>query len=804
MSIPPPVSAADQAALNAALAAVPQCTNLVGGYCTEVPPGGKGVVLYESFRVCQEAYINLPGINLLPDWLLAVMWALFLIWLFCGVAVLSNAFIEAIEIITMAKKKVKRVDKMGNTVIREVPVWNWAVANITLLAVGSSSPEILLSIIEAVLTLDEPAGEIGPSTIIGSGAYNLFVILAVCTVALPNGVFKTVEHSRVFWWTTTWSMWAHLWLWLVYTFISPDVIDLWEAIVTLAFFPIFVYTTWLVDTRGFRWWRSQSNAVVPDDEEAAGAAAGAGKADVFHSIMHYRKDALKGSPKPSQLYNNTMTSYDLESYRDSIRANANLDPHVPKVLLLGADLAVLESTREAHVQVERIHGDAEKAILVGYTCKDVTAVRGTDYELAEGTLEFAPGETVKDIVVKIIDDDVFTPDVTFQVVLTSAMTADGGEVKILRKTTDVTIVDNDEQRTVVFELPSFEVGALDPYAEVVVVRKGGAAGNDTVRYFTKNASAAEGTHYRSSSGELAFAKGETRKVVRVPLLKFDSEDLSLGMLAFHMEICDPSSGCTLGARKECRVRIVPGAKLDAKTSKAYAEGKPAGGYDLWGEWRKKFQTAVLPDYNPEEGGLWGTLLLQYMTVTWKLLAALTPPAEWKGGWPCFSMALGLLGALMFIVKEVAEMFGCACGLSDLMTGLSIVAIGTSLPDTFGSRYAALNDPTADAAIGNIMGSNTVNVFLGLGVPWVVSAVYYEVNGTFYAVFAGSLSFSILVFFILSAIGVGILLVRRGQGGELGGSKVGQLMSAAGYITCWLAFLILVGLYDYEHIPDLGI
>eukprot|EP00955_Chlamydomonas_euryale_P029289 308902-Chlamydomonas_euryale.AAC.2 len=38
------------------------------------------------------------------------------------------------------------------------------------------------------------------------------------------------------------------------------------------------------------------------------------------------------------------------------------------------------------------------------------------------------------------------------------MTADGGEVKILRKTTDVTIVDNDEQRTVVFELPSFEVG----------------------------------------------------------------------------------------------------------------------------------------------------------------------------------------------------------------------------------------------------------------------------------------------------------------------------------------------------------
>jgi Ca2+/Na+ antiporter len=41
-------------------------------------------------------------------------------------------------------------------------------------------------------------------------------------------------------------------------------------------------------------------------------------------------------------------------------------------------------------------------------------------------------------------------------------------------------------------------------------------------------------------------------------------------------------------------------------------------------------------------------------------------------------------------------------------------MGTSLPDTFASKIAAKNEKTADNAIGNITGSNSVNVFLGLG------------------------------------------------------------------------------------------
>ena len=34
------------------------------------------------------------------------------------------------------------------------------------------------------------------------------------------------------------------------------------------------------------------------------------------------------------------------------------------------------------------------------------------------------------------------------------------------------------------------------------------------------------------------------------------------------------------------------------------------------------------------------------------------------------------------------------------------------------------EKTADNSIGNVTGSNSVNVFLGLGLPWVMAAIYH--------------------------------------------------------------------------------
>ena len=64
-----------------------------------------------------------------------------------------------------------------------------------------------------------------------------------------------------------------------------------------------------------------------------------------------------------------------------------------------------------------------------------------------------------------------------------------------------------------------------------------------------------------------------------------------------------------------------------------------------------------------------------------------------------------------------------------------MALGTSLPDTFASKIAAVTEKTADNAIGNVTGSNSVNVFMGLGIPWMIASIYHaaKVNDQTYTV-----------------------------------------------------------------------
>ena len=57
-------------------------------------------------------------------------------------------------------------------------------------------------------------------------------------------------------------------------------------------------------------------------------------------------------------------------------------------------------------------------------------------------------------------------------------------------------------------------------------------------------------------------------------------------------------------------------------------------------------------------------------------------------------------------------------------------------DTFASKTAAIEDETADASVGNVTGSNAVNVFLGIGIAWTMAAVYWEAQGKVFIVPVG--------------------------------------------------------------------
>jgi Ca2+/Na+ antiporter len=176
------------------------------------------------------------------------LYFLALIYLFIGVSIVSDRFMAAIEVITSQEKEVTITKPNGETQVISVRVWNETVSNLTLMALGSSTPEILLSIIE-VYAQDFNAGDLGPGTIVGSAAFNLFVIIAICVWVIPTPQVKKIKHLRVFFVTMVWSVFAYIWLYAILTWSSYGEVTIFEAVLTFAFFPMTVGTAYIADKR---------------------------------------------------------------------------------------------------------------------------------------------------------------------------------------------------------------------------------------------------------------------------------------------------------------------------------------------------------------------------------------------------------------------------------------------------------------------------------------------------------------------------------------------------------------------------
>src|SRR3989344_3002555 len=84
----------------------------------------------------------------------------------------------------------------------------------------------------------------------------------------------------------------------------------------------------------------------------------------------------------------------------------------------------------------------------------------------------------------------------------------------------------------------------------------------------------------------------------------------------------------------------------------------------------------------------------------------------------------LLAGFVFLIKGAGLLVDGASSLakkfhiSNLVIGLTIVAFGTSAPELFVNLFASFKG-TTDIAIGNIVGSNIVNILLILGVTAII-------------------------------------------------------------------------------------
>merc|ERR1711871_1810921 len=178
----------------------------------------------------------------------------------------------------------------------------------------------------------------------------------------------------------------------------------------------------------------------------------------------------------------------------------------------------------------------------------------------------------------------------------------------------------------------------------------------------------------------------------------------------------------------------------------------------------------------------------------------------------FFVSLAFIGGLTAAVGDLATMFGCVIGLKDSVSAITIVALGTSLPDLFASKVAAVQDPSADASIGNVTGSNSVNVFLGLGLPWTMATIAHSSSGYkpiinnadgtpgqtmgegTYAMLAGDLGLSVIVFCACATVCIGTIYIRRFAGlGELGGTEASKKATTALFLGLWLVYVLISSL-----------
>merc|ERR1719482_653263 len=208
-------------------------------------------------------------------------------------------------------------------------------------------------------------------------------------------------------------------------------------------------------------------------------------------------------------------------------------------------------------------------------------------------------------------------------------------------------------------------------------------------------------------------------------------------------------------------------------------------------------------------------------LTWKLLFVVVPPPYMGGGWFCFIVALIMIGFVTAVAGDTASLLGCCIGIPDDVTAITLVALGTSLPDTVASKAAAQQDDCADNAIGNITGSNSVNVLMGLGLSWTIGSFYWEQStlaskeweehtidgrsfkdrygdehptGGFFEP-ASTLAFSVSVYLVCALICLSFLRYRHHRyGGELGGPRTAQFIGSFFLFSLWVIYIAAVCIY----------
>lgn len=581
------------------------------------------------------------------------------------------------------------------------------------------------------------------------------------------------------------------------------------------------------------------------------------KSRAFYRIVANHN--LIGSSLELIRYNESVNAEDPFSGKDSDKLSDNiLHQNLKKSMVMNIyfdpkEYTVMEDCGHVQLTVTR-DGMIEGAIVVHYRTEDGNAKAVTDYEEKQGVITFGPGEAHKQINIKIINDDEFEEDEYFFVKLYDAQLTSVAvdsdikpEIRITCDTAKINILDDDHSGIFSFTNNVFQIPETIGQYNLVVNRYCGARGQVHVPFETVAGTAIPGEDFQMKSGEIVFNNNETHKSIELEIInniRYEKNSI------FYVLLRDPyrkdSDGKVvpssepgapkLGDLVKCMIRIRESNDFKKIVDNLMRRKKTVN--DVGGSWENQLINAVrvqklgnslsMDDIESSgspskgerrEGDLSGDgdkeadqesdepktvcdYICHYLTLFWKLVFAFVPPPSIGNGWACFVVSITVIGILTALINDLASHFGSTVHLKDSITAISLVALGTSVPDTFASKIAAQNEKNADSSIGNVTGSNAVNVFLGIGIAWMVAAVYHAIKGTpgGFQVEPGSLAYSVSLFCICAFICSVVLMVRRVYlGGELGGPLSYKILTVGIFVSLWIFYLVMSTLEAYGYI-----
>eukprot|EP00931_Biecheleriopsis_adriatica_P060257 TRINITY_DN36170_c0_g1_i1.p1 TRINITY_DN36170_c0_g1~~TRINITY_DN36170_c0_g1_i1.p1 ORF type:complete len:1074 (-),score=212.77 TRINITY_DN36170_c0_g1_i1:53-3274(-) len=768
----------------------------------------------EARRSCEVCGTGTSWIPIGGDWektwpapLRSVLYFFGLIWCFLGVGIICDEFTEAIETITMQEHAVWKSTPSGARIKRNEPVWNTTLANLSLMALGSSAPEILLSSIELVSN-DFKAGSLGPQTVVGSAAFNLLCITAVCISAIPVGETRRIEKFQVYIFTASASVFAYLWVMIMIVVITPDKVDIAEGVATLLMMFVFLAIAFGVDKM-----TSKDGGLSSKEEEKAEAMRRALQEESGTEVSLGGIRSMLMQQKELQEMNKMLKSEMRREFvnrfvggKRGFRSSMYAFPE--------PNHCVLECAGYVYIPVVA-KNPPNSAVFIEFSTRDGEAKAGQRYESVSGQLRFSPGEEKKTIEIKILDNDSWDPAEEFYVDLLSieAPGLDPAKAPLLGpKSCAIWVINDDEPGTLDFESNEVMVDAGTTELQVTVVRSNGDSGEITCDWELWAVTCVVGVDIADVGGTLRFEDHQETATIVVPVLRVPEVSVK-----FRIKLSNASEGVLFDAMTDggmeaavCNV-ILSGSTSSRVQNCAEHLRIDCGELMLaLRSWQDKLGQAFYCGGSLEDQAEASVMewIMHGVSLVWKVLFLAVPPSSLLGGWPAFLGALVMIGFVTVIIKDMASMLGCSIGMEDDVTALTLVALGTSLPDTMASRTAAKQDDCADNSVGNVTGSNAVNVFLGLGISWTIGALYWASVGPNddwrshyeelymgvypeggFIVPAGRLAFSVAFFSGTALVCVSLLYFRRRfYGGELGGPRIAQMRDSILLVLLWVVFI----------------